>query len=67
MFQFPTFAPFTYVFSKGYPINRVGFPIRISPDQSLFDGSPKLFAVYNVLHRLWLPRHPPHTLKCLTI
>ena len=35
----------------GIPL-RVGFPIRTSPDQSLFDGSPKLFAVYNVLHRL---------------
>ena len=29
-----------------------GFPIRISSDQSLFAGSPKLFARYNVLHRL---------------
>ena len=31
---------------------RVGFPIRTSPDQSLFADSPKLFASYNVLHRL---------------
>ena len=31
---------------------RVGFPIRTSPDQSLFADSPKLFAGYNVLHRL---------------
>ena len=30
----------------------VGFPIRTSPDQSLFASSPKLFAGYNVLHRL---------------
>jgi hypothetical protein len=30
----------------------VGFPIRTSPDQSLFADSPKLFAGYNVLHRL---------------
>ena len=29
-----------------------GFPIRTSPDQSLFAGSPKLFASYYVLHRL---------------
>ena len=29
-----------------------GFPIRTSPDQSLFAGSPKLFARYNVLLRL---------------
>ena len=32
-----------------------------------FDGSPTLIAVYNVLHRLWLPRHPPRTLVHLTI
>ena len=31
---------------------RVGFPIQTSPDQSLFADSPKLFAGYNVLHRL---------------
>ena len=30
----------------------VGFPIRTSPDQSLFADSPKHFAGYNVLHRL---------------
>ena len=44
-----------------------GFPIRTSPDQSLFNGSPKLFAVYRVLHRLSLPRHPPYALSSLTI
>lgn len=30
----------------------VGFPIRTSPDQSLFASSPGLFAGYRVLHRL---------------
>uniref|UniRef100_A0A0K0FWX9 Uncharacterized protein n=1 Tax=Strongyloides venezuelensis TaxID=75913 RepID=A0A0K0FWX9_STRVS len=30
----------------------VGFPIRKSPDQSLFASSPKLIAGYHVLHRL---------------
>jgi hypothetical protein len=45
----------------------VGFPIRISSDQSLFASSPKLFAGYNVLHRLLPPRHPPYTLIHLTI
>lgn len=30
----------------------VGFPIRTSPDQSLFASSPELFAGYRVLHRL---------------
>ena len=44
-----------------------GFPIRKSPGQSLFNGSPKLIAVYHVLHRLSLPRHPPYALSSLTI
>ena len=44
-----------------------GFPIRKSPGQSLFNGSPKLIAVYHVLHRLSLPRHPPYALNSLTI
>ena len=44
-----------------------GFPIRTPPDQSLFNGSPRLFAVYRVLHRLSLPRHPPYALNSLTI
>ena len=44
-----------------------GFPIRIPPDQSLFSGSPRLFAAYHVLHRLPLPRHPPYALISLTI
>jgi hypothetical protein len=30
----------------------VGFPIRKSPDQSLFAGSPTLIARYDVLLRL---------------
>ncbi len=45
----------------------VGFPIRKSPGQSLFSGSPRLIAAYRVLHRLPLPRHPPYALSSLTI
>jgi hypothetical protein len=45
----------------------MGFPIRKSPDQSLFNGSPKLFAAGHVLRRLPAPRHPPYTLNNLTI
>ncbi len=45
----------------------VGFPIRKSPDQSLFADSPKLIAGYYVLHRLLSPRHPPYALIRLTI
>ena len=44
-----------------------GFPIRISSDQSLFSGSPKLFAADRVLLRLSAPRHPPFALSSLTI
>ena len=40
---------------------------RVLPDQSPFNGSPRLFAVYRVLHRLSLPRHPPYALSSLTI
>ena len=46
---------------------RLGFPIRTSPDQSLFSNSPRLFAAYHVLHRLLTPRHPPVALSSLTI
>ena len=44
---------------------RPGFPIRKSPDQSQFAGSPRLIACYNVLHRLLPPRHPPCALDYL--
>ena len=44
---------------------RVGFPIRKSPVQSLFGGSPRLIAAYHVLHRLPPPRHPPCALSTL--
>ena len=50
MFQFTRFASHTYVFSVRYL--SVGFPIRKSPDQSLFASSPKLIAGYHVLRRL---------------
>gem|GEM_PF-3292680 len=50
---------------SGCPVTP-GCPIRRSPDQCLFDNSPKLIAVYNVLHRLCTPRHPPYTLRSLT-
>ena len=65
MFQFTRFASCSYVFTAGYLT--VGFPIRKSPDQSLFASSPKLIAGYHVLHRLSSPRHPPHALSHLTL
>jgi hypothetical protein len=45
----------------------VGFPIRISPDQSLVSGSPTLFAATHVLLRLLSPRHPSCALGSLVI
>ena len=68
MFQFPAFASQDLcIQSRDTGLAPVGFPIRISPDQSLVADSPKLFAGSNVLHRLQLPRHPPYALIRLTI
>ena len=53
MFQFPGFASYSLCIQlQDTYLMQVGFPIRTSPDQSLFAGSPKLFAGYHVLHRL---------------
>ena len=70
MFQFPGFAPYglcihPQVTPSGCPVTP-GFPIRRSPDQSLFDSSPRHIAAYHVLHRFLTPRHPPCTLNSLT-
>ena len=45
---------------------RPGCPIRISPDMMPAYGSPRLFAVNRVLHRLSVPRHSPCALYSLT-
>jgi hypothetical protein len=45
----------------------MGCPIRKSPDQCLFSGSPKLIAASHVLHRHPAPRHPPSALSSLAI
>ena len=45
----------------------MGFPIRKSPAQCLFNGSPKLIAVSHVFHRHPTPRHPPSALNSLAI
>ncbi len=58
----------TYVFSEPYGgFAAVGFPIRRSPDITPVCGSPELIAADHVLHRLFLPRHPPCALSSLTI
>ena len=68
MVHFPGFASTPYVFRCRYPdFIGMGFPIRKSPDQSLFSDSPKLIAASHVLHRLPAPRHPPYALSNLTI
>ncbi len=40
----------------------MGFPIRRSPVHSLLEGSPKLIALYNVLHRKHQSRDSLYTL-----
>ena len=47
------------------PSRVLGFPIRISTDQSLVGSSPWLFAATHVLHRCQVPRHPPLALYSL--
>ena len=64
MFQFPGFAS---CFQDDSVLPEPGCPIRTPPDQSLFSGSPKLFAANRVLPRLSAPRHPPSALPSLTI
>ena len=67
MFQFPSLASGTYVFSDGSRgFAAGGCPIRKSPGQSLLGGSPKLIAACHVLHRLLTPGHPPCALVRLT-
>src|SRR6516225_7108950 len=45
----------------------LGFPIRESAGQWLFSASPRLIAAVHALHRLLVPRHPPHALNILTV
>ena len=57
MFQFPPFAArHLWIQCR---------PIRASRDQSSFDSSPGLIAVFHALRRLLAPRHPPHALSSL--
>jgi hypothetical protein len=69
MYQFPGFARTGLCIQPAVTPSPCGVtpgcPIRRSPDQSLFDGSPELIAAYHVLRRLSTPRHPPCTLSSL--
>ena len=74
MFQFPAFPPPSRVVTGLQP---AGFPHSDMRGSIPVCGSPRLFAAYHVLRRLWKPRHPPfalvlflvnhlrlHSLKC---
>jgi hypothetical protein len=67
MFQFSGFALSNLCIQFEVTSKRPGFPIRKSADQRPFAGSPQLIAGCHVLHRLSLPRHPPHALIRLTL
>eukprot|EP00295_Goniomonas_pacifica_P023954 CAMPEP_0175935608 /NCGR_PEP_ID=MMETSP0108-20121206/21135_1 /TAXON_ID=195067 ORGANISM="Goniomonas pacifica, Strain CCMP1869" /NCGR_SAMPLE_ID=MMETSP0108 /ASSEMBLY_ACC=CAM_ASM_000204 /LENGTH=57 /DNA_ID=CAMNT_0017259567 /DNA_START=1 /DNA_END=170 /DNA_ORIENTATION=- len=54
MFQFPGYAS-----SKGYPPLADGLPHSEIHGSQLLCSSPQLIAALHVLHRLYMPRHPP--------
>ena len=59
MFQFPGFASR----KRGMlPLQGSGLPHSGIPGSQPVCGSPGLIAAYHALHRLRVPRHPPHTL-----
>ena len=67
MFQFPRLASAAYVFShRWFRITGTGFPHSEISGSTLARSYPELIAVCRVLHRLSVPRHPPHALSSLT-
>jgi hypothetical protein len=66
MFQFPRFASTAYVFSRRwFRITGTGFPHSEISGFTLARSYPELIAACHVLHRLSVPRHPPHALSSL--
>ena len=67
MFQFPRFPSTGLCVHPATPVSAcagpAGFPIRTSPDITPAHGSPRLIAVFHVLHRRLTPRHPPYALS----
>src|ERR1044071_6942820 len=62
MFQFPGFAPFENgdgLAPDGLPHSAIRGSLRVC-------HSPWLIAAYHGLHRLRVPRHPPHAFTRLT-
>src|SRR5690606_14667259 len=55
-----------YSANSNRPLQRLGFPIRKSPDQSLLTAPRGSIVVRHVLLRLLVPRHPPCALISLT-
>ena len=63
MFQFPSFAYFTYLFCKICPdITLEGLSHSEIPGSETVTVLPGLIAGSHVLHRLLVPRHPPYAL-----
>ena len=63
MFQFPACPPTGLcVHPVVREVRSRGFPHSDIPGLAPAHGSPRLFAVYHVLLRLLLPRHPPYAL-----
>ena len=62
MFQFPGFAPS----EDGDGLAPAGFPHSAIQGSSRVCRSPWLIAAYHGLHRLRVPRHPPHAFARLT-
>ena len=59
MFQFTSFASYTYVFSVRYPdMKQDGLSHSEISGSKPVCGSPEHIAAYHVLHRLSLPSRP---------
>jgi hypothetical protein len=66
MFQFPRLASAAYGFNcRWFRITGTGFPHSEISGSTLARSYPELIAVCHVLHRLSVPRHPPHALSSL--
>ncbi len=68
MVHFPPFACTRLCIQRGITwVYHAGFPHSEISGSKPVCGSPKLIAACHVLHRLFLPRHPPCALSSLTI
>src|SRR3990172_12457965 len=70
MFQFPRFPSPGLWIQPGDDAEDLrlgdGFPHSEIPGSTPAHGSPRLIAVFHVLHRHLAPRHPPYALSSLT-